>query len=72
MAIAAREHAHAAVNRLAINRLGLWLFLLSDSFFFGAIISTRYFLEQLTKPEGVNQESPKAGKPGLGGAGPGP
>lgn len=57
MAIAAREatHAHVAHDRLAINRIGLWLFLLSETFLFGALISSRYFLQGLHRPEEVNQ-----------------
>lgn len=42
-------------SRLAINRIGLWLFILSESFLFGALLSSRYFLGGLDVPEGVNQ-----------------
>ena len=36
-------------SRLTINRLGLWLFIISESFLFGAIISSRYFLRVQAK-----------------------
>lgn len=31
-------------HRLGINRLGLWLFLLSDAFVFGALLFSRFYL----------------------------
>ncbi len=46
---------HAAHNRLAINRLGLWLFILSESFLFAALLSSRYFLQGVHRPGEVNQ-----------------
>lgn len=57
MVLAAREAApvHPTHDRLHINRVGLWLFLLSESFLFGALISSRYFLQGLHRPEEVNQ-----------------
>ena len=42
-------------SRLAVNRLGLWLFIISETFLFGAIISARYFLQGLDRPEELNQ-----------------
>jgi cytochrome c oxidase subunit 3 len=42
-------------NRLAVNRLGLWLFIFSETFLFAAIISSRYFLLGLSRPEELNQ-----------------
>ena len=42
-------------SRLTINRLGLWLFILSESFLFGALITSRYFLQGLARPEDLNQ-----------------
>lgn len=41
--------------RLTINRLGLWLFIVSDAFFFAALISSRYFVKGVTTPDEVNQ-----------------
>ena len=46
---------HVEHNRLAINRIGLWLFLLSESFLFAALLSSRYFLQGVQRPEGLNQ-----------------
>lgn len=40
---------------LTINRLGLWLFLVSDASFFIALISSRFFVVGTSRPEGVNQ-----------------
>jgi cytochrome c oxidase subunit 3 len=55
----ARPHPAALVGwhaaRLPINRIGLWLFLLSESFLFSALISSRYFLQGLQRPETLNQ-----------------
>lgn len=48
-------HARREINRLAINRWGLWLFIASETFLFGALISSRYFLQRLDIPEAVNQ-----------------
>jgi heme/copper-type cytochrome/quinol oxidase subunit 3 len=49
------ERAHPHKSRLGINRLGLWLFLLSDSVFFGVLLSTRYYLQGVHTPEEVSQ-----------------
>jgi cytochrome c oxidase subunit III len=38
-------------NKLATNRLGLWLFFLSDSFVFGALLVTRFYLMGDKRPE---------------------
>jgi cytochrome c oxidase subunit 3 len=35
---------HSYRERLAINRLGLWLFILSDSFVFGGLLVSRFYL----------------------------
>lgn len=47
--------AHGAGERLSLNRLGLWLFLVSESFLFLALLSTRFFLQGVQRPEGLNQ-----------------
>ncbi|MBI4219167.1 MAG: heme-copper oxidase subunit III [Chloroflexi bacterium] len=52
------ESTHAAPDRghrLTMNRLGLWLFLVSDMSFFAAVISSRYFISGVQTPEEVNQ-----------------
>lgn len=46
--------AHAT-DHLAINRLGLWLFILSDAFFFTALVSSRYYLLGVYRPPDLNQ-----------------
>jgi len=40
----AGKTAHSYAARLATNRLGLWLFILSDSFVFGGLLVTRFYL----------------------------
>lgn len=51
----AAPHGAHTRNRLPINRLGLWLFILSDAFFFGALLSTRYYLRGVHTPSEVSQ-----------------
>ncbi len=49
------EHDHHSYAwKLATNRLGLWMFLLSDSFVFGGLLVTRFNLLGLTRPD-LNQ-----------------
>ena len=54
-AIPTNPPARSHVSRLDINRIGLWLFLLSESFLFGAILSSRYFLQGVFIPDDVDQ-----------------
>ena len=49
--VLARPHA----SLLTINRIGLWLFLLSESFLFAALLSSRYFLQGVFLPGEVDQ-----------------
>ena len=35
--------------------IGLWLFILSETFLFGALISTRFYLQGVHRPEHLNQ-----------------
>ena len=55
MAAATVSHTTHAHDRLAINRLGLWLFILSESFLFAALLSSRYFLQGVHRAAEVNQ-----------------
>ena len=54
------EHAYAAAahheepQRPSMNQLGLWLFFLSESFLFGALLSARFYLAGTDRPH-VNQ-----------------
>ncbi len=41
---------HSLKYKTATNRLGLWLFLLSDSFVFGGLLVSRFYLLSLTRP----------------------
>ena len=47
--------AHSRVSRVDINRIGLWLFLLSESFLFAALLSGRYYLQGIYVPHDVDQ-----------------
>jgi len=54
----AAEHAPPpaeARHRLARNRLGLWMFIISESFLFAAVISGRFYLLGSERPEELNQ-----------------
>ena len=42
-------------TRLAINRMGIWMFFLSETFLFGALISTRFYLQGVQRPDELNQ-----------------
>jgi cytochrome c oxidase subunit 3 len=44
------EDRHSLKYKTATNRLGLWLFLLSDSFVFGGLLVSRFYLLSLTRP----------------------
>jgi cytochrome c oxidase subunit 3 len=49
-------HAHPQThNTLAINRIGIWLFFLSESFLFGALIATRFYLRGMERSDHVDQ-----------------
>ncbi len=43
------------LQSLAVNRLGLWLFLVSDASFFIALISSRFFVYGTDTPSEINQ-----------------
>jgi cytochrome c oxidase subunit III len=42
-------------ERLSVNRIGLWLFFLSESFLFLALLVTRFYLQGVKRPPDVNQ-----------------
>lgn len=46
---------HVTHDRLATNRLGLWLFFLSESMIFVVLLSVRFFLLGATRPAEINQ-----------------
>lgn len=52
MATTTRTHHE---DRLAIQRFGLWLFFLSESFLFLALIVSRFYLQGAHRPAGINQ-----------------
>src|SRR5512133_1387281 len=50
----AHAPAHDYAYRVATNRLGLWLFFISDSFVFGGLMVARFYLLGFHRPE-LNQ-----------------
>lgn len=48
-------HAESRAERLRTNRLGLWLFVASETFLFAALISARYYLLGTDRPDDLNQ-----------------
>jgi cytochrome c oxidase subunit 3 len=48
------HHTHEPFRPRA-NRLGLWIFLLSEAFLFGAFISARFVNTGTSQPENINQ-----------------
>ncbi len=46
---------HARAQRLALNRLGLWLFILSEAMIFAALLAARFSLQGVNRPESLNQ-----------------
>lgn len=50
-----REISHYVEDRLSINRLGIWLFILSDSFLFLALLTGRFYLQGVSRPADLNQ-----------------
>jgi cytochrome c oxidase subunit 3 len=53
---AAAEHgAHGGARRLAINRIGIWLFFFSDGLLFAAFAAARFYLHGTARPDAVNQ-----------------
>ena len=55
MAASAGTLAHHAATRAVINRMGLWLFILSETFLFGALLTSRYYLQGVSRPDEVDQ-----------------
>ncbi len=45
----------ASASRIAINRLGLWLFIASEATLFAAFITARFYLAGISRPDGVNE-----------------
>ena len=52
-AVAHDDHAghEDYATRLRLNRLGMWLFFISEAFLFGALLATRFYLWGDTRPE---------------------
>lgn len=55
-AYGSQAHGHARHNRLGMNSVGLWLFFISESFLFGALLAARFYLAGTDKPEHLDQE----------------
>lgn len=50
------KYGTKAYSSLTMHRLGLWLFIISDAFFFAALISSRYFVDSTNRPDTLIQE----------------
>ncbi|MBT4073984.1 MAG: heme-copper oxidase subunit III, partial [Chloroflexi bacterium] len=50
------KYGTKAYSSLTMHRLGLWLFIISDAFFFAALISSRYFVDGTSRPDTLIQE----------------
>lgn len=48
-------HHVASASRTAINQLGLWLFIASETMLFAAFITARFYLAGVSRPEGINE-----------------
>jgi len=55
MALAATAHVAHAHNRPAINTVGLWLFFVSETFLFSALLASRFYLAGTDRPEHLDQ-----------------
>ena len=54
MTTIAHKAGHTA-NRLIINRIGLWTFMLSEAFLFAVVVSSRYCVSGVFRPHELNQ-----------------
>lgn len=55
MAAAPAHATHGAHSRVAINRVGIWLFFFSDSLLFAVFAAARFYLSGTERPEALNQ-----------------
>jgi cytochrome c oxidase subunit 3 len=54
-AVTAAASHESAAQRLAINRLGLWLFFFSDALLFGLLATARFYINGTHTPEHLSQ-----------------
>lgn len=52
----APARVHNGHNRFAMNTVGLWLFFISESFLFAALLAARFYISGTERPEHLNQE----------------
>lgn len=51
-----QSEVHATSHdEFSMKRVGLWIFILSETFLFGALISTRFYLQGVERPDHLNQ-----------------
>ncbi len=55
MSVVSETHPPAHHDQLELNRLGLWLFFLSESMIFVILLMTRFYLLGSSRPEELNQ-----------------
>ena len=54
MSVASHQSHYQGYSRLVMNRMGLWLFIVSESALFSVFLFSRYYLIGTYKPEGLN------------------
>jgi cytochrome c oxidase subunit 3 len=53
--MAALTHPAEAPRPLALNQVGLWLFFLSETFLFSALLAARFYLAGFDQPQHIDQ-----------------
>jgi cytochrome c oxidase subunit III len=49
------EHAHGRYAQITTNRIGLWLFLISETMVFAGLLVVRFYLQGTFRPEELSQ-----------------
>lgn len=49
------ERHHARYEQITVDRIGFWLFLLSESMLFLGLLASRFYLQGTTRPESLSQ-----------------
>jgi len=54
-AVHSEQSHHARYEQITIDRLGFWLFLLSESMLFAGLLASRFYLQGTYRPESLSQ-----------------
>lgn len=49
------HEAHARYDQVTVDRIGFWLFLLSESMLFAGLLASRFYLQGTFRPEALSQ-----------------